>query len=94
MERRTGDAIRAWREGGKADPRWAGIEALALTLARAIDLAAADGSAYDVVRLAKVYLEVLRGMSLDTVSGDPELDRLVAALSRPTVDDDWPEVGG
>ncbi|MCP3756031.1 hypothetical protein [Streptomyces sp. TBY4] len=89
VERGITDALRASRAGERPDPRWAAVEALARTLGRALDGAAAGGEVYAVVQLSGRLLGVLRELGLTPASTtgtaeDDALAALLADLSVPT----------
>lgn len=83
-------AVRASRAGGKADPRWGGVEGLARTLGRALDQAEEARAPYAIAQLAPRLLDVLAAMRLtpDTQPGhDDELGAFLAGLAGPALRD-------
>lgn len=91
VERRVGEALRARRQGEKADPRLAGHEATILVLAQALDAAAASGDALNVTRLSRCLMEVMNVLRMAPPSqaegSNEELAALLAAMAVPTVVD-------
>ncbi|GHD03424.1 hypothetical protein GCM10010334_51160 [Streptomyces finlayi] len=81
-------AVRASRKGGKADPRFAGVEALARVAGRALDEAVSAGERYAVAQLLPRVLDVLDAMQLTPESagtGDDSLGEFLASLATPTL---------
>lgn len=79
-------SIRAARGEAKADPRWAGAESLARSLARGVDRARDAGDPYALAQLGPRLLEALRELGL-TPPPRPEsggkLEELLSSLSEP-----------
>ncbi|MFJ3905679.1 hypothetical protein [Streptomyces sp. NPDC090025] len=70
MERRVGEALRAVRQGDKADPRFRPLDALALVTGRSVDVAAAEGDALNVSRLARCLMDILKELRLTPTTAD------------------------
>lgn len=77
-------AIIASRGDGSPNASWAGTEALARSLANAMDVALRKGEPYAVAQLAPRLLDVLRDLLLTPASarsdGDDQLHALLADL--------------
>jgi hypothetical protein len=96
LERAVQESVRAVREPNEngrreGDPRWAGAERLAYTVAGALDQAARKGDPYAVAQLAPRLLDVLRDLMLTpgaigAAAGD-DLGSLLADLATPAVGD-------
>ncbi|GAA2118570.1 hypothetical protein GCM10009802_20260 [Streptomyces synnematoformans] len=80
-------AIRAAREGAAADPRLAGLESLARTLAAGVDIAA--DQPYALAQLSPRLLDVLETLMLiPRTTHSDALTQLLADIATPTVPDD------
>lgn len=80
-------AIRAARNG-QADPKLAGIEALARELGRSLDVAAEKQQLYAVAPLSKRLLETLESLHLlppPPVEREDPIMELLRELSNPSV---------
>lgn len=89
VERGITDALRASHGGERPEPRWAACEALARTLGRALDGAAAGGEVYAVVQLSGRLLGVLRELGLTPAGStrtaeDDALAAFLSGLAEPT----------
>lgn len=81
-------SVRTARGSGKADPRYAAVEALAREVGRAVDVAGAKRDPYAVAQLTPRLLDVLSALHLTPASNTaPEsedgLAELLADLARP-----------
>lgn len=83
-ERAVAASIRAGRDGAAADPRYAGAESLARSLARGIDVARGEGDPYALAQLGPKLLDVLRELQLTPpprAVGADDLAELLGGLS-------------
>ncbi|MEV3852743.1 hypothetical protein AB0J38_00195 [Streptomyces sp. NPDC050095] len=81
-------SVRKARGSGKADPRYAAVEALARSVGRTVDIAVYKGETYAVAQLSPKLMEILTALHLTPASNTAPDDgdglaELLADLARP-----------